>query len=215
MNTTTQMPRVVLAAPAGKFLGLTVAGHTGLLVIANLFGGGAMSLLRPELLLVWILVMAFVPVVMFGLRFLPGWSGLAAQVRLQLERSVLVAGVLIFIPVLLRLIEALGVVEFAAASRSIGVTIGLGILLTGGFLARGMLTALSSRVGAACAARMLGFASWSIMAGGFGYALLWLVAPLQVAGLWASCALGAALLVVALRSFVALQLHNRRPTSER
>jgi len=209
------MPRVVLDAPVGTFLGLTPAMHTGLVALANLFAGGAMSLLRPELLVAWLLVMAFVPVVMLGLRWLPGLAGCEAVVRRQLERCVIAAGVLIFIPVLLRLIEALDLIEFASASRSIGVMIGLSVLLAGGFLARSMLAPFSVRVGAALAGRVLGIASWGSMAGGFAYAVLWLVAPLEVAGLWASCALGAALLLVIARSFITLQLGNRRPANGR
>lgn len=212
MNTTTQMR---MAVPDGKLFSVPLDSFSGLLALANLLVGGAMCVLRPELVLVWVAVMAFVPGVTLGLRLLPGFATLDQAALGQIQRSIIAAGGLVFVPVLLRLVEAVGVVEFAGASRSIGVTIGLGVLLAGGYLVRGMLASLSARAGSAVATRVLGFASRGTMAGGMAYALLWLVAPLDVANLWASCALGAALLLVVARSFVSLHLGSRRSVSRR
>lgn len=213
MNTTTQMPMVVPDASAERAPGLTSNGLSIALALAIAGVGGAMCLLRPDRIELWIAAMAFLPLVLLGVRLLCGGAGSRASdqyVRSPLQRTICGAGVLVFIPLLLRLVEALGVVEFAAASRSIGVTLGVGVALAGGYLARKLVRLVSSRVGPSTAASVLRFASLGIMAGGFAYAFLWLVAPLTVANLWASCALGAAALLVVARSFVTLRLGDRR-----
>lgn len=208
MNTTTQMDIVVLDAPTERVLGLTLGSLTWLLALVIVLVGSAMCLVRPEQSAIWSAAMAFLPMVIFALRLLPVAADAEASTRIT--RSVLAAGLLILVPLTLRLVEALGVLDYTAASRAIGVTVGVGMLLAGGYFARGWLDLLSARVGAAVAARVLHFVSWGVMAGGIGYALIWLAAPIDVANLWASAVLGAALLLVTARSFVTLRLGNRR-----
>ena len=210
MNTTTQMDMVVLEAPAGRLFGLTLSALVWALSLATVLAGGAMCLLRPEQATAWLAAMLFLPLLSAALRTMPGLAACDADSSERLLRSVLAAGLLIFVPLLLRLVEALGVLEFSAARRSIGVTVGIGVLLAGGYFARRLLGLVSLRVGTAVAARILRFASWGVMAGGFGYALMWLAAPLDVANLWASSVLGAALLLVVARSFVTFHLGKRR-----
>ena len=213
MNTTTQMDMVVLDAPTGRLLGLTLSALIWALSLAIVLAGGVMCLLRPEQAPAWWAAMVFLPLLVAALRIMPGLAACDADTSARLMRSVLAAGLLIFVPLLLRLVEALGVLEFAAVRRSIGVTVGIGVLLAGGYFARRALGLVGRRVGMAVAGRILRFASWGVMAGGLGYALMWLAAPLDVANLWASSVLGAALLLVTARSFVTLRLGNRRSGS--
>lgn len=213
LNTTTQMDIVVLDAPTQRVLGLTLGSLTWALSLVIVLIASAMCLLRPEQSAIWMAAMAFLPLVNFTLRMLPVVVDDESNARIT--RAVLAAGLLILVPLTLRLVEALGVLDYSVTSRAIGVTIGVGLLLAGGYFARGWLDLLSVRVGEVVAARVLHFVSWGVMAGGIGYALIWLAAPLDVANLWASAVLGAALLLVTARSFIALRLGNRRFDSRR
>ena len=209
MNTTTQMDMVVLDAPAGRFFGVTLGALCWLQSSAIALIGGTMCMLRPDQATAWLAAMVFLPLVICTLRRMPGLAACDAETSTRLLHSVLAAGLLIIVPLFLRLLEALDVLEFSAASRSIGATLGVGVLLAGGYFSRRMLGPMSQRTGVTTASRVLRFASWGVMGGGLGYALTWLAAPIEVANLWATCVLGVALLLVAARSVFTLRSGNR------
>ena len=187
-------------------------GHRALDVSLALLSAGiallaiAMCILRPEQLAAWMLTMLFVPIAAGGVRKLT--TRMPNRARRALLFTVFAAGLLIVVPLGLRVAETLGLLEYVAVRRGIGVLLGGALLIVGGYLPRHLDTLARARWGELTGKGLVTMARWGLVVAGFGYAALWALAPLAQANLWASAFAGTALALTAVRCVLLCRLQG-------
>jgi hypothetical protein len=94
------------------------------------------------------------------------------------------------------------------SQRSLQVAIGLLVAYFAN-LAPKALQPLSERCAPATAQALQRLSGWTLVLGGLGYSLAWLVLPIAQAGIWSMAILGSGLLLVAARCGWARQAARR------
>jgi len=204
------------------------SGHTEnwLLVLcaANLACALVLSQSQPEHLWAWFASGLFLPLAVVALLLTPSLARAPKSLRLSLDRTMIGVGVLILLPLLMRLGEGLGLIDIAGVRRVIGVLLGGGFVLVGNYMPERILPLFRRyllrqqlarkhpgrhHVDAASADRLLRFVGVGFMIAGGLYGFAWLLAPLAVANLWACALFGGVSLFVGCRFMLLVNQRNR------
>ena len=194
---------------AGLNLPLALDRALGLVCVCVVVAALVLVMTQPQHVLVWFSAGSFLPLALLGLHRIPTLASAPHPIRRSLGFTLIGAGVLVLIALLLRLSEGLGILDIAGVRRLIGVMIGGGLIVFGRFLPFQLLSIARRWVETALAERLLSFVGSSVMLSGGLYGFLWLVAPLSVANLWASLALVGAALFIGCRCVLMVNHRNR------
>jgi len=194
------------------------------LCVANLACALVLANQQPQHLWAWFASGLFLPLAVVGLLLTPTLARAPQSLRVSLDRTLIGVGVLILLPLLMRLSEGLGFIDIEGVRRLIGVLLGAFVVVLGiylpdrvlpffrRFLARQQLARQHRgrhHVDAASSEGLLGFAGAGLIIAGTLYGFAWLFAPLEVASLWASASFGGVGLFVSCRFIVLVNLRNR------
>lgn len=170
---------------------------------------GALCILQPEYQVAWLMAALFLPAVLAALR-LSRTLALAPQAtRLSLARSLIGAGVLILAPLLLRLAEGAGLIDFIGTRRAVGMVIGLGMCVVGVYTPNRLAPFAEQLFDSELGPKLARLVGASLTLGGVFYALVWLAAPLTMATLWSSLVLVVLTALVAFRCVLMVHQHQR------
>ena len=195
---------------------LTGRSERGLLGLsaATVLTSLVLSASQPQHLWAWLLAGLFLPVAALWLRSSKALALAPSNLRVSLNQTLIGVGVLILLPLLMRLGEGLGVVDVTSVRRVVGVLLGAALMVLGSYLPGWLFPLLRQHldslrlarqhdarqhVDAASVDRLLRFVGAGLMFAGALYGLAWMFAPLAVANLWASASFGAVALFVGCR----------------
>ena len=185
-----------------------------LLVVAL---GAWMWYLRPEHALKWAVSMFMLPVAWCGLELLKRtgtWRATEAD-QLRLSRAITGAGLILAAALSLRLAETLDVLGGGISERAMGVVIGAVLVVCGNAIPKTLKPLAQEKCDPASEQALRRFAGWTFVLAGLGYAIAWLVVPLDWANLVATLIAAAALVLVATRLLRAVRPRKRiQPTAE-
>lgn len=85
------------------------------------------------------------------------------------------------------------------AQRLIGMLMGAVVVLYSNAAPKALPRKLATRCGSSGQQDFRRFAGWTLVLGGLGYALIWLIAPIEIANLLSGVLLAAAVLLVLVR----------------
>ena len=116
----------------------------------------------------------------------------------NVRNAILIAGAMIFLTLLVVSADKAGYIGDATGKRVIKVAIGLLVVYFSN-LAPKTLEPLSEGRDPARVQALQRFTGWALVLGGLGYALAWLVVPIEHAAIVSMAILGSALLLVVAR----------------
>jgi len=194
MSDTAQFDVVHDGPPKRGVLDTCVLGLSALTLVTAV----GLSLRQPEQLMAWLVAGLFLPCVLLVTRQVPALAQCPAELRRSLAQSFLGVGLLILVPLSLRLLESFGMFQTSGVQRTTGVLLGGALVVAGAYLPNRVLPAIHKRFAglAPTLARTLGF---GVLAAGLAFAVIWLAAPISEASLWAGIAVSAVLIVAGLR----------------
>lgn|GEM_PF-3812035 len=185
-----------------------------LLCATNLVCAAVLASAQPEQLWGWSIAGGFLPVALLCLRLTPTLARAPGRLRLSLDRTLIAVGVIILLPLLMRLGEGLGAIDISGVRRVVGVLLGGSLTVIANYLPERLLPQfrrylarqhprrqypVRQHVDAASAERLLRFAGAGFMIAGALYGFAWLVAPIAEANFWACTLFGAMTLFVSCR----------------
>lgn len=130
MSETTQFGIASIDPPAHKALDVCLVALCLLIAaVATL-----LYLQQPQRAVVWLGAALFLPALSIGVSQLPGIATCAPQLRRSLARTFLGAGLLILVPLLLRLAEGFGWLGIGSVREAMGVLLGGGLVVIAGYL---------------------------------------------------------------------------------
>lgn len=201
MSDTTQFDVAPVGSPSRRRLDGLLA-----LLCVSIVGAAVLLLLQePGRALIWLGAAMFLPCVVLLTRALPTLANCAPDLRQSLLRSLLGAGVLILVPLLLRLALGYGWLDIGGVQRSTGVLLGGGLMVAASYLPQKLLPFVRAHFDLSVAGRLTRQIGGGLMLAGFGYAFIWLTAPLLQAQLWAAVILLVGLTLTGLRCLVSLK----------
>lgn len=204
MSDTTQFDSVRIIPPAHRALEVGLAA----LCLAIAASATLLYLQQPQLGVFWVGAALFLPALLLVVCQLPGIAACGPSHRTSLVRSFLGAGVLILVPLLLRLAEGLGWLDIGGVRRAVGVLLGGGLVLVGSYLPHRLQPFARQRFDVGLTGKLLRHSSAGVMIAGLGYGGVWLAAPLQYANLWASVILAIAAALTGLGGLLLVKHHS-------
>ena len=193
------------------------------LCAVNLACAASLASDQPQHLWAWCVAGLFLPVAVLGLRLTKALARAPAPLRLSLDRTLIAAGVMISLPLLMRLSEGLGAMDVVGVRRVVGVLLGGSLIVAANYFPERLLPQfrryltrahlgrqhpVRQHVDAASAERLLRFAGAGFMIAGALYGFAWLLAPPANAHVWAFTLFGATVLFVSCR--FALLVNKRK-----
>ncbi len=220
---------IVRANPADRVKAATrlpvyTQGWLWVLCAANLSCALMLASDQPQHLWAWFVSGMFLPVAVLGLRLTQVFARAPKRLRLSLDRTLIGVGLLILLPLLMRLSEGLGAIDVAGVRRVVGVLLGGSFVVIANYFPERLLpqfrrylacqrlgrqNAVRQHVDAASAERLLRFLSAGCMIAGALYGFAWVFAPLADANLWACTLSGAVTLFVGCRFVLLVNRRNR------
>ena len=117
---------------------------------------------------------------------------------MNVRSALVMAGLMLAFTVIVVVADKAGFIGDETSQRAVQVAIGLVVVYCAN-LAPKTLESMTSRCDPAKVQSLQRFSGWSLVIGGLGYAMTWLVAPIEYAGVTSMAVLGASLLLVLAR----------------
>ncbi len=172
------------------------------LLVLSTFLAAANWYLQPARAVAWAATLGFLGCMAVAFLFAHRRSGNEAQRRAgdAIRHAIVFAGLMLAIPLIMRLATALGVIHDADLSRrTTMVLMGAFIAFTGNAMPKTLTPLSALQCDAARVQAFQRFAGWTWVLTGVGYAIVWLVLPLDLAKPVSVVLLMSGMLVVAVQ----------------
>ncbi len=131
---------------------------------------------------------------------------------MTIKGALIMAGLILALAFSVNLAEDSGFIEPDTGERTMGVAIGLVLVVFANFMPKNLGPLSESRCATDKGQNMRRFAAWTFVLAGLGHALIWLTFPIPQAHIWAKVVVASGLVLVVASVLLAAYRGSGAPT---